>query len=208
MLRPHPLSLAGAVLVAAGGCAAPAPTWTPLLAAGETGAWRPAEYGGEAELYRRDGALVLERGAPLAGIVWTGETLPREDYELEVVAARLDGSDFFAAVTFPVGESACTFVPGGWGGATTGLSNVDGADASGNSTTRYVSYRQGEFYTIRIRVDREAVRVWLDGELLVDQPRAGHVFGIRPEMEPCRPLGIAAWACRAAVRSARIRRLP
>jgi len=200
---PAPALLA---LLLLAGCAG-TPAWRALLPADDLGPWRPAPFGGEGEVAWRDGALVLERGSPLTGITWAGPEPPREDYELEVEAARLDGTDFFAAVTFPVGPGWCTFVPGGWGGAVTGLSTVDGADASGNPTTRYVSFLPGEFYTFRIRVDRAAVRVWMDGELLVEQPRAGHAFGIRPEVDLSRPLGIAAYATRAAIRAVRLRRL-
>ena len=57
------------------------------------------------------------RGAVPSGITSTRKDLPTTNYELSFEAQRLDGFDFFAAATFPVGKSHATFVNGGWGGA-------------------------------------------------------------------------------------------
>ena len=46
----------------------------------------------------------------------------------------MKGGDFFATLTFPVDDSFCTFVTGGWGGDIVGLSSIDGWDASDNET--------------------------------------------------------------------------
>jgi hypothetical protein len=38
----------------------------------------------------------------------------------------MQGSDFFAALTFPVNDLFCTLINGGWGGMLVGLSSLDG----------------------------------------------------------------------------------
>ena len=55
---------------------------------------------------------------------------PREDYEVSLEARRLEGTDFFCGLTFPVGKEPCTLIIGGWGGTTVGLSNVDDYSAA------------------------------------------------------------------------------
>jgi len=49
-----------------------------------------------------------------------------------------------------------------------------------------------------------AVVCCIDGEPVVEQPRHGHTFGIWPQQEPCRPLGIATYLTGSAVRRVRL----
>ncbi|GIW96267.1 MAG: hypothetical protein KatS3mg110_4308 [Pirellulaceae bacterium] len=154
-----------------------------------------------------DRQLVLDAGSPGTGIVWQGP-MPKERYELLVEAARLDGNDFFCGVTFPVGDEFCTFIAGGWGGQVTGLSNVDGLSAEENATTGYGDFQQGQFYRFRIRVTPERIEVWQDQRRIVNQERSGHRFGIWFEQEPMRPLGIATWYTKAAIRRVELKPLP
>ena len=93
---------------------------TPLFDGKTLGAWKPVVFGGEGEVSIIDGAIRLERGNDLTGVVWTGK-LPGPSFRLQMEARRLDGSDFFCAVTVPVGGSHCTFVVGGWGGTVGGI---------------------------------------------------------------------------------------
>ena len=51
------------------------------------------------------------------------------DYEVTLEGKRVAGDDFFCTTTFPVGESFCSFVVGGWHGTVVGLSSIDGMDA-------------------------------------------------------------------------------
>ena len=75
------------------------------------------------------------------------------NYEVELEAKRVDGSDFFATTTFPVGKDCCSFVVGGWGGTVTGISCVDFYDAGDNVTTRFIDLKNGKWY--KVRVSRE-----------------------------------------------------
>ena len=70
---------------------------------------------------KKAGVLVLERGEPFTVVRYEGKApLPLDEYEISWEAARLEGNDFFAALTFPVGsrEKCATLVTGGWGGWT------------------------------------------------------------------------------------------
>jgi len=206
-------------LFCAGACAAPVPgarstvtpeepgpPWTTLFDGSSLCGWEVTAFGGEGEVELCDGALHLSPGSMLTGIHRTdGDALPTTDYELEVVAARLAGTDFFCGLTFPVGDSHATLILGGWGGALTGLSCLDGRDASENETKSYRSYPAGRDVAARVRVAPERIAAWVDGEPLFDVSIAGREVGLRPEVALSRPLGVACYATTARVRSVRIR---
>jgi len=168
--------------------------------------WKVPSFGGEGEVYVQDGRIILGEGRMMTGIALKGEP-PRTNYELQWEGMRVDGEDFFCATTFPVGKDYCSFVPGGWGGMVTGLSNVDYYDASDNMTTTFFEYKPKQWYTFRVRVSDARIRAWIGDEQVVDQPRGEHTFDIRFEVEPCRPLGMASWSTTGAVRNIRLRRL-
>lgn len=151
-------------------------------------------------------AIVLNAGTPGTGIRFTGK-LPKEEYELTLQARRTAGDDFFCGLTFPVGASHCTLILGGWGGSVTGLSNVDDFAAVENETTGAVTFKQGQWYTIRLRVTKERIAAWVDKEQIVDLPRQDHRFGVWWEQEPMRPLGIATWNTRGELRKIQLKRL-
>lgn len=157
----------------------------------------------------RDGraAIVLEKGTTLSGVTWTrGAELPKTNYEITLEAMRVEGGDFFCGLTFPVGSSACTFVVGGWGGAVTGLSSIDRVDASGNETTREMEFADGRWYRVRVRVTADRIEAWIDDDKKVDLVTTGRVIGLRPgDIQKSRPLGIAAYMTRAAIRDIRLR---
>jgi hypothetical protein len=56
-------------------------------------------------------------------------------------------------------------------------------------------------------VSDAAIEAWIDDEQLINQPRKGHKFGIRSEVELCRPLGICTWVTKGAVRNIKVRSL-
>jgi len=191
------------------GCAAEKPdpyAWQELFDGKTLKGWKAPEFGGEGEVYVKQGAIILEMGSSLTGITWTGE-VPRNDYELCLEGARIDGIDFFCTTTFPVGKDPCTLVVGGWGGMVVGLSNVDYYDASDNLTTTFREFKDKQWYRIRIRVTTAKIEAWIDDHQVVNQPRKGHRFGIRDEVELCKPLGVSSWCTTGGVRNIRIRRL-
>lgn len=150
-----------------------------------------------------DGCIVLDHGAPQTGITWNG-AFPRSGYEVTLEAKRVGGSDFFCGMTFPVGDEYCTLIVGGWGGMVVGLSNVDDLSAVENETTLGMRFEENRWYRIRLAVARDAIRAWIDGEMLIDLPRAGHRFGVWEEQEPARPFGINTWYTAASLRNLRL----
>ncbi len=205
MHRPHVLRVLIACL-AAGLASCASPNGEALFDGESLAGWRPSEFAGGGEVRVDGGRLLLDFGSPMTGVSWTGD-VPRENYELAVEAARLAGTDFFCGLTFPVGDGAATLILGGWGGALVGLSCVDGEDASGNATKSFRAFETGRVYRVHVRVTAAAVKAWVDGELLFEQPRVGHVIAIRSDVAPSLPLGIAAYNTRAAVHAVRLRRL-
>jgi len=152
-----------------------------------------------------DGQILLEAGTDLTGITWEGPELPTTSYELALQARRVKGSDFFAGVTFPVADSFCSVIRGGWGGTVVGLSSINGRDASENETSQSITFENGRWYSVRIRVTPATIEVWLDDRRIINQDLKGNKFDTRIEMEPSKPLGIASWRTTAAIRQIRLR---
>lgn len=180
--------------------------WRDLFDGETLDGWKVPEFGGEGEVMVEDGVVVLAMGSSMTGITYTGE-VPRDNYEVTWEAVRLDGCDFFATCTFPVGDDECSLVTGGWGGAVTGLSCIDSYAAVDNETLTIQQYDEKEWYTFRVRVTEAKIEAWLDGKQVVDQAREGHTIGIRDEVDMCRPLGISSWCTEGGVRSVHIRNL-
>src|SRR3982751_1205845 len=63
--------------------------------------WKVTEFGGQGEASGEDGKIIVRSGSTLSGINWVGPDLPTSNYEIEVDAMKLDGSDFFLGLTFP-----------------------------------------------------------------------------------------------------------
>lgn len=133
--------------------------------------------------------------------------LPRDNYEIRWECRREKGFDFLCAFTFPVGPQHASVVMGGWGGGITGISSIDGHDASENDTTMFKAFDNETWYKARLRVDSKKLTFWVDGVELFDQPRQDHKFDIRFEMDPCTPLGIANFQCESQIRKIQLRRL-
>ena len=133
--------------------------------------------------------------------------LPPINYEISLDAMRVEGSDFFCGLTFLVKEDPCSLIVGGWGGGVVGLSSLDGQDASNNDTTKYMNFDNGRWFAIRVRVMPERIQCWIDNDPVVDVETKDRRISIRPEVEASRPLGIAAWSTKAALKNIRLRKL-
>ena len=178
--------------------------WRSLFDGRSLSGWQVTKFGGEGWVRIKDGAIILFQGDSLTGITWEGE-FPRQDYELSLQAQRVQGSDFFCGMTFPVGASFCTLIVGGWAGSVVGLSNIDGRDASENETSRLKKFENGRWYHVRVRVTPTHVMAWIDDELVVDLATEGRSLEVRPEVRLSRPFGIAAWETTAALKDLRVR---
>lgn len=169
--------------------------------------WQPTKFGGEGAVKVENGQMVLEAGRTLSGVTWAGAELPKTNYEITLQAMRVDGRDFFAGITFPVADSFCSLILGGWGGTVVGLSSINSEDASQNSTSQSREFDLGRWYNVRIRVTPAKIEVWLDDSQIINQDLKGNRITIRIEMEPSTPLGIATWKTKGALRDIRLRRL-
>jgi len=162
------------------------------------GRWKITDFGGQGNVYVKDGSIFMEMGNDMTGIHWTGPVV-RMNYEISLEAKRVTGSDFFCGLTFPVGDNPCSLILGGWGGEVCGAAN--------NETTRIVSFETGRWYRVRLRVTPNKIEAWLDDEKLVDVVTTGRKIDIRPEVDLSQPLGIATWQTTGAVRDIRLQTL-
>ena len=182
--------------------------WVSLFDGKTLGKWKSTEFGGQGEVAVKDGAIVLPTGSDMSGITWTGKEWPKMNYEIALEAQRVDGSDFFCGLTFAVGDDPCTLILGGWGGTVVGLSNLDGLDAVNNDTTKFVTFKKGQWYKIKVRVTPKNISAWIDDDKTVDADIEGKKIGVRSEVELSKPLGISTWQTTGAVRNIRYRQLP
>lgn len=167
--------------------------------------WALTDFAGRGPVTVEQGQIKLGDGH-VTGITWTND-LPRMNYEVSLDAQRVDGSDFFCGLTFPVGAEPCSLIVGGWGGGVVGLSSINGEDASQNETTSYMNFVKGRWYHVRVRVEPGKIQAWIDGDRVVNLDTTDKKLSIRLEVEPSRPLGIAAWNTTAALKNIRIRKL-
>jgi hypothetical protein len=163
------------------------------------------EHGGKVHV--KDGAIFLEKGKKMTGVTYARKDFPTTDYEVTLEGKKVEGGDFFATTTFPVGDSHASLVVGGWGGQVVGLSSINGSDASENETTGSIVFKEGEWYKIRIRVTDAKVEAWIGDEKVVDVMRKGRTFSTRIECEPCHPFGVATYDTVGAVRAIQVRGL-
>jgi hypothetical protein len=169
--------------------------------------WKVTNFGGEGEVLVEDGKIVMEMGFSLTGITSLRKDLPTTNYEIQLEANRLDGVDFFCTLTFPVKDSHASLVVGGWAGAVVGISCIDDKDASQNETTKYEGFKSEQWYRIRVRVLDKRIQAWIDDKQMVDVNIEGRKLSTRPEVDLSRPLGIAAWETRSALRNISLRKL-
>ncbi len=182
---------------------------SPVHAAG----WRSAGIPEQGAAVVREGEIHLEAGLPMTGIAfagWAAAGLPGTGYAVEYEAMRVDGEDIFGMLTFPVASHGAhaTFVLGGWGGTLTGISSIDFADASENSTRGEQRFANGRWYHVRLEVRPDDLRAWVDGRIVVNAGIKGRKVGLRPGfIDHCLPFGFASWNTEARIRAVRVEKL-
>jgi len=199
------LARAGMACALLAGCASgPHPGPRSLFDGKTLEGWRRADFIGGVEPNVEDGKLILPSGDTLSGAVWEGE-LPSGDYEIALEAMRVEGSDIFCGLTFPVAGSHASLVLGGWGGSLCGISSLDGLDASENETMSRIDFENGKWYRVRLRVAGGLIEAWVGDESteqqIVDVETEGRRIDTRFEMRHAKPLGLATWRTRAAIRN-------
>ncbi len=186
----------------------PLPDWRPLFDGHSLHGWQESDFYGRGQVRVTDGAIVIGKGRALTGIVWK-EPFPKSNYEIRFEAARVDGSDFFAGITFPVKDSFCSWINGGWGGQVVGLSSLDGNDASENETSTVRSFETGRWYRFWLVVSDDRIRAWIDDDQVIGVDLENYEVGLRPgDIELSKPLGIATYATTGKIRKLEYRPLP
>jgi hypothetical protein len=179
--------------------------WQDLFDGQTLKGWAETHFSGRGEVQVQEGLVLAKMGDPFTGLNFTND-FPKINYELALDAARVEGSDFFCALTVPVNDSFCSLIVGGWGGALVGISSLDGMDASENETSKYVTFQQRKWYRIRLRVTSDRIEGWIDQEKLIDVVTTGRKISLRPgEIEESKPFGIACWQTTAAWRNIKVR---
>jgi hypothetical protein len=163
--------------------------------------WEVVGFGGQEQIEVAGGAIVADAGYPLAGIASTLDDLPKSGYTLSLEAKKIEGTDFFCCVTFPVGQQYCSFVVGGWGGTLCGISCINGDDAAHNATRTLKKFERDRWYAIEISVGDDRVVCKIDGEVAVDLPRQGAELGLRSEVLVTTPMGLCAFETKSAWRN-------
>ncbi|MDE3168440.1 MAG: DUF1080 domain-containing protein [Acidobacteriota bacterium] len=195
------------LVLAAAGAAQQEPAWHAMFDGKTLGNWTATPFTGKGTVKVEDGCIVLGKGY-MTGVNYTG-TLPKANYEVRMEAQRVEGSDFFAGITFPVNDSFLTWINGGWGGTVVGLSSLDGNDASENDTSVSRDFQQGRWYRLWFAVNVDRVRAWIGDELVIDVPLANREVGLRSgEIELSKPFGIAAYNTTSKIRNIEWRPLP
>jgi len=180
--------------------------WIPLFDGATLKGWRETPFSKRGEVSVKDGMIVLGKGK-MTGVTWAGE-FPKAGYEIRFEAARLEGKDFFAGITFPVNDSYCSWINGGWDGTVVGLSSLDGDDASENDTSTARDFTIGRWYAFRLEVTKDRIQGWIDDKVVIDADIKGRQVSLRPgESELCIPLGFASYATVGGVRKVEYRLL-
>lgn len=193
--------------------------------------WEVPSVGGEGPVEIKGKDISIGMGVGITAIRYTKEDFPTWDYEVVYEVRRKMGHDFFGALTFPVGKDHCSFINGGWGGGTIGLSCIDGRDASDNATSGYFRFDSKYWYQFRVRVSHGRIMVWIkkleigenekvlasDKELVksdvdpndpvIDFLIEDHKIGLRYETNDMKPLGLATWITEGLVRRIDYRKL-
>lgn len=176
--------------------------------------WEMVDIGasGYVELDEDNGVMVIRQGDSLSGALYKkAADLSFDRYEITLEARRTAGVDFFCGLTFPIGkpETCATLILGGWGGSVTGISSIDGLDASNNATGTYQRFEDEKWYVVRLRVTPDNLSAWIDGKQVVDIDIAGRKVGLRPgPIESYAPLSLTTYNTEAEFRRVTYQPLP
>jgi hypothetical protein len=165
--------------------------------------WEITDLEGHGKVSISDSCIILGSGNDITGINWIKD-FPATNFEVTLEAKRIEGNDFFCAMTFPVRGSFCTLVIGGWGGSVVGLSSIDGYDAANNFTGDVRSFESNRWYTIRLKVTDETIEAWINNDRIVDFTIGNYRLSLRYEMELSIPFGFATYRTTGALRNIKL----
>jgi len=165
--------------------------------------WEVIDWEGHGNISVKDSCIVIGKGLGISGITLK-EEFPKVNYELSLQARRVEGTDFFCGVTFPVKNDFLTLVIGGWGGSITGLSCIDGEDAANNITYDFRKFENNRWYNIRLNVDEEKIQAWVDDYKIIDFKYGNSSLSLRWEAEYSKPFGLITWQTTGAFRDIKL----
>ncbi|MDP7441619.1 MAG: DUF1080 domain-containing protein [Verrucomicrobiota bacterium] len=197
---------AGLLIAALGtGCVTPGGSNTELFNGKDLTGWEVTDFAGGGAIEVKDGEIHIAMGELISGINLAHENIPRTNYELSAEAMKLDGNDFFCGLTFPVGDTYASFIPGGWGGTVVGISSIDGMDASENETATFKEFKTHQWYRFRVRVTPGKIQCWMDDEMVVDLLLEDRSIAPRPgPIELSVPIGITSFQTVTRIRNIRL----
>ena len=182
--------------------------WEPLMDGKTLKGWEILRYGGEGEPYVKNGILTLPMAVSgtSTGVQWIGDPLPVNNYVIYYEARRVEGNDIFGGLTFPYGDTFATLIIGGWGGIVSGLSSIDGYDASENETTKHVYFRDNQWYPVHLRVTPDSIRAVVDTVQVVNLATAGKTIHLRSGTYATN-FTLTSYRSTGEIRNLRIKRL-
>ena len=170
--------------------------------------WQVVDAGGSGKVALKDGQMLIGAGESITGAVYKNtDKIPVTNYEITLEARRLDGNDFFCGLTFPVGslKTCATLICGGWGGSVTGISCIDGLDASENSTGHYRKWEDKKWHQIKVRVTPDIIVVWANEEKIIETEIKEKKISLRPgPIEDYAPLSVTTYQTSAAIRNVKL----
>lgn len=170
--------------------------------------WESVDIGGSGVVELEGDVMIINQGESISGVVYKkAATLPLTNYEITLEAKRLQGVDFFVGLTFPVGnvKTCATLVCGGWGGSVTGISSIDGFDASDNNTSSYQRYEDDKWYAIKLRVTPENLSAWIGEKQVIDEDIKGKKIAVRAgPIESYLPLSLTTFNTTSAIRNIKL----
>ncbi len=184
------------------------------LLPGNMDQWQTINFGGEGDVYFKDGSLNLDYGNPLTGTTYKGDLNKllgeaKENYVITLQTQRVEGVDMFLGVTFPVGNDGhVSLVLGGWAGAITGISNLDDLNASENATTQFHDMPEKKWFKVKIMVTTDKIQCWLDDKQLVDVKRADYKkYDTHGAVVDTKPFGMFSYSTWGRVKDMKVWKL-
>ena len=182
--------------------------WQALFDGNSLDNWEVTQYD-DRKPFVKNGVMTIPMSINvlMTSVCWNGEPLPENNYAIYYEARRVEGNDIFGAISFPYGDTSATLIVGGWGGLVCGISCIAGYDASENETTKYINFKDGQWYPIYLRVTTDSIRATIDNVPVFDLATAGKRIHLRGGMY-APALTLSTYLTTGEIRNLRIKKLP
>lgn len=157
--------------------------------------WDSGSFPSSGKVEIKDGAIILQRGAPLTVLSWRG-IYRSVDYELQFEVKRFEGDSVRFGMVLPIQQSFVALMLG----ETAELCCLDGASQKIAEKTKLI-FDTERWHPVRLRVTAEHIQAWVDDQEVVDQSAAGRQFSLPRELVPAAPIAVMTQNATAAVRN-------